>query len=148
MHRHVCLSLVLVLLALIAASSCSVGVSSRPHRPVVTRPGPPAHAPAHGYRRKQMYRYWYYPSSYVYFDVGRKLYFYMEHGNWAVGANLPAGIRIDASEGVSLSLEADCPYIHFHTHKAKYPPGQLKKVVGVPAKGPGEGKAKGKRKSP
>jgi hypothetical protein len=31
--------------------------------------GPPAHAPAHGYRAKHQYRY--YPSRSVYYDTGR-----------------------------------------------------------------------------
>ena len=35
--------------------------------------GPPPWAPAHGYRAK--YQYYYYPSSYVYFDTKKKLYF-------------------------------------------------------------------------
>jgi hypothetical protein len=42
--------------------------------------GPPPHAPAHGYRAKYSYRY--YPSSYVYFDVSRKCYFYLDGDNW------------------------------------------------------------------
>jgi len=50
--------------------------------------GPPPWAPAHGYRAK--YRYHYYPSSYVYYDLGRKLYFYYDGGNWQVSVSLPA----------------------------------------------------------
>jgi hypothetical protein len=40
--------------------------------PPVAKNGPPAHAPAHGYRAKHRYRY--YPSCSVYFDIGRVLW--------------------------------------------------------------------------
>ena len=41
-----------------------------------TKGGPPPHAPAHGYRAKHTYRY--YPDASVYFDISRKIYFYLE----------------------------------------------------------------------
>ena len=44
--------------------------------PPVSKKGPPAHAPAHGYRAKHRYKY--YPSCSVYFDIGRSVYFYLE----------------------------------------------------------------------
>src|SRR5210317_1597878 len=53
--------------------------------------GPPAHAPAHGYRAKHQYRY--YPSRSVYYDTGRRLYFYIKGDHWEVGAFLPNQIR-------------------------------------------------------
>ena len=40
--------------------------------------GPPPHAPAHGARAK--YTYNYYPSAQLYFDISRKVYFYLEKG--------------------------------------------------------------------
>ncbi|MDH5407857.1 MAG: hypothetical protein OEY00_04540 [Gammaproteobacteria bacterium] len=42
--------------------------------------GPPAHAKAHGYRKKRMYHY--YPGAQVYFDSGRGLYFYLSVCFW------------------------------------------------------------------
>lgn len=88
-------------------------------------PGPPPWAPAHGYRAK--YRYYYYPATYVYFDVGRSLYFYYQSDQWRVSASLPIGIYITAGEYVVLEMDVDKPY-QFHSDVAKrYPPGQQKK---------------------
>jgi hypothetical protein len=53
------------------------------HKHKHKKKGPPAHAPAHGYRAKHQYRY--YPSRSVYYDTGRKLYFYIKGDNWEVG---------------------------------------------------------------
>ena len=101
----------------LALFACSCAVQVRSTR----SEGPPPHAPAHGYRAKHTYRY--YPSSYVYFDVGRSVYFYMAGGSWVVGTRLPEGVRVDVGEAVTLSLESDKPYVHFNAHKAAYPPG-------------------------
>ncbi|NWF92394.1 MAG: hypothetical protein HXY46_05725 [Syntrophaceae bacterium] len=96
--------------------------------------GPPPWAPAHGHRAK--YRYHYYPSAYVYFDVGRRLYFYFQDDQWRVSASLPVGIRIATGEYVVLEMDTDRPY-QFHSDVEKrYPPGQLKKSD----KGKGKGK--------
>lgn len=87
--------------------------------------GPPAHAPAHGYRAKHQYRY--YPSCSVYYDTGRGLYFYLKGDRWEVGASLPSSLRVGLGDYVSMELETDKPYIHHAEHVKKYPPGQLKK---------------------
>ena len=86
--------------------------------------GPPAHAPAHGYRAKHQYRY--YPSCSVYYDYGRKIYFYIKGDHWEVGASLPSHLRIGLGDSVSIELDTDKPYIHHAEHVKKYPPGQLK----------------------
>jgi hypothetical protein len=86
--------------------------------------GPPPHAPAHGYRAKHHYRY--YPSCSVYFDYGRKLYFYIKGDHWEVGASLPSHLRISLGDSVSIELDTDKPYIHHAEHVKKFPPGQLK----------------------
>lgn len=103
------------------------------------KPGPPPHAVAHGYRKKYAYRY--YPSAQVYFDTGRRLYFYLEGGHWRSSMSLPASFRLDVREAVPLEMDTATPYLEFETHKAKYPPGQLKKM-----KGQGKEKGKGKQK--
>jgi hypothetical protein len=127
----------LVYLVLIwSFSSCTSTVSSGP-----PQYGPPPHAKAHGYRRRHTYRY--YPSSYVYFDCTRKVYFYLEGSVWRMSASLPASIRIDLKEAVSLEMDTDKPYVHFGAHKKKYPPGQAKKGAG---KGKGKGRGKDKWK--
>jgi hypothetical protein len=95
------------------------------HKHKHKKKGPPPHAPAHGYRAKHQYRY--YPSSSVYYDTGRRLYFYIKGGNWEVGASLPNQIRIGLGDSVKIELNTDKPYIYHSEHVNKYPPGQLKK---------------------
>ena len=104
--------------------------------------GPPPWAPAHGYRAK--YRYYYYPSPRVYYDLDRKLYFYLEGDNWRFGASLPTGIHTALCDHVTLEMDTDKPY-EFHSDVVKkYPPGQLKKKKKV--KGRKKHKDKGKSK--
>ena len=86
--------------------------------------GPPAHAPAHGYRAKHQYRY--YPSSNVYKDTERGIYFYLKGGNWEVGASLPLPLREALGESVSLEMDTDKPYIHHAEHVKKFPPRKSK----------------------
>jgi hypothetical protein len=81
--------------------------------------GPPAHAPAHGYRAKHQYRY--YPSSNVYKDTERGIYFYLKGDKWEVGASLPLSLREGLGESVSFELETDKPYIHHAEHVKQYP---------------------------
>jgi hypothetical protein len=85
--------------------------------------GPPAHAPAHGYRAKHQYRY--YPSSSVYYDTGRGLYFYLKGDSWEVGASLPNSIRVGLGDSVSIELDTDKPYNHYEEHVKKYPPKKI-----------------------
>ena len=86
--------------------------------------GPPAHAPAHGYRAKHQYRY--YPSSNVYKDTDKGIYFYLKGDNWEVGASLPLPLRDGLGESVSLELDTDKPYIHHAEPVKKYPPKKSK----------------------
>lgn len=117
------MSIVLVLFGMFLLTGCRVAeleVSTAP-----PRPGPPPHAPAHGYRAKHMYHY--YPSAHVYYEPARGVYFYYENGNWRVGASLPAHIRISAGERVVIQMDSDRPYVDFEAHKKRYPPGQAKR---------------------
>ncbi|MBW2094138.1 MAG: hypothetical protein JRI80_04550 [Deltaproteobacteria bacterium] len=93
--------------------------------PPVRRHGPPAHAPAYGYRAK--HAYWYYPDSYVYFDTARKVYFYLEDDNWRVSVSLPRYVQVNLGEHVVIAMETDKPYTQFADHRKKFPPGQMKK---------------------
>jgi hypothetical protein len=86
--------------------------------------GPPPHAPAHGYRAKYQYRY--YPSCSVYYDYGRKIYFYIKGDHWEFGASLPSHLRIGLGDSVNIELDTDKPYIYHAEHVKQYPPGQLK----------------------
>ncbi len=101
--------------------------SGYPH-PQASKNGPPAHAPAHGYRAKHSYRY--YPSCSVYFDINRSVYFYLEGNDWRVSVELPSHLRIRLSDYVVVEMDTDRPYLHHQDHKKKYPPGQLKKNKG------------------
>mgnify|MGYP001814050680 CR=1 FL=1 len=90
--------------------------------PPVAKTGPPAHAPAHGYRAKHRYRY--YPSCSVYFDIGRSVYFYLEGDNWRVSVELPNHLRVRLGGSVVVEMDTDRPYLEHKYHKQKYPPGQ------------------------
>ena len=87
--------------------------------------GPPPHAKAHGYRAKHTYRY--YPSANAYYDVERKSYFYLEGDIWRMSVSLPHSLHARLGEHVAIEMPSDKPYTQFHSHKKKYPPGQLKK---------------------
>jgi hypothetical protein len=86
--------------------------------------GPPAHAPAHGYRAKHKYKY--YPSNSVYYDTGRGLYFYLKGDNWEVGASLPSKLKAGLADSVTLELDTAKPYIHHAEHAVKYRPNTYK----------------------
>ena len=94
-------------------------------QPVKTN-GPPPWAPAHG-RRARMHNYRYYPSSYVYFEPARGLYFYYSAGRWQSGVTLPGDIQIDVNGFVTIEMESEQPYDHFTEHRQAYPPGKWKK---------------------
>jgi len=85
--------------------------------------GPPAHAPAHGYRAKHQYRY--YPDAGVYYEADRGAYFYLDSGEWRISVSLPHSIHL-GSAYVSLELDTDEPYRYHDEHKEKYPPGKKK----------------------
>ena len=101
------------------------GYSEAGHKDQNERKGPPPHAPARGYRAKHQYRY--YPACSVYFDTGRRIYFYLEGDNWEVGASLPSSLQMRLGDYVNMELDTDRPYIYHEDHVKKYPPGQMKK---------------------
>ena len=92
--------------------------------------GPPPHAPAHGYRAKDQYRY--YPNCNVYHDPSRNMFFYMKGDGWAVGASLPTNLQSNLGASVNLDMDTDKPYQHNAEHlkqhpKEKYKPGKIAK---------------------
>ncbi len=89
----------------------------------VEKHGPPDHAKAYGRRAKHDYRY--YPDAQVYFDIHRKVYFYIDGRGWKMSVNLPYKIKLAGH--VTIEMDTDKPYKDFKRHKAKYPPGQMKK---------------------
>jgi hypothetical protein len=82
--------------------------------------GPPAHAPAHGLRRRQSY--FYYPSCEVYYSPHRKRYFWIEAGVWIGGAECPVRFRLNSKEAVALKLETDHPYEQHDAIRKKHGP--------------------------
>ena len=108
-----------------AGGSVIIGDSPPPRSgPPVYEKGPPPWAPAHGYRAKHRYRY--YPSSSVYFDTGRGLYFYYQGGAWQVSVSLPTSIHIAVGDYVTLEMDTDRPYVHHGDVVRRYPPGHTK----------------------
>jgi hypothetical protein len=89
----------------------------------VEKHGPPDHAKAYGRRAK--YDYHYYPDAQVYFDTNRRVYFYLDGRGWKMSVNLPHKIKLAGY--VTIEMDTDKPYKDFKRHKAKYPPGQMKK---------------------
>ena len=89
------------------------------HKHKNKKKGPPAHAPAHGYRAKHKYQY--YPDCKVYHDTDRGVYFYLKGDNWEVGASLPLPLKDNLGTSVSLELDTDKPYAHNAEHTKQYP---------------------------
>ena len=132
--RWIDLIIVFIILTFIGCSTTGGGVhidwgdktKKSEHSEAKTKKGgPPPHAPAHGYRAKYNYRY--YPSSSVYFDAYRKVYFYLEGDNWRMSVSLPKEIHLKIGDYVSIEMDTDKPHKDFKRHKAKYPPGKKKK---------------------
>ncbi|MFC1895363.1 hypothetical protein ACFL0Q_01705 [Thermodesulfobacteriota bacterium] len=119
---------VLFLPFLLGCHGTSVSIGTDPYHethPGYEKGGPPPWAPAHGYRAKHRYRY--YPSSRVYFDDDRGIYFYYRDGDWRLSASLPAYISIDFRDYVTLEMESERPYEYHRDVEKHYPPGKFKK---------------------
>lgn len=101
--------------------------------PAYKKGGPPPWAPAHGYRAKYKYRY--YPSSGVYFEIGRGVYFYYRDGRWKASVSLPSNLHLNFKEYISLEMDTDKPYEWHHEVIKRYPPGQQKKLHKKKGKG-------------
>lgn len=82
--------------------------------------GPPAHAPAHGYRRKFCYRY--YPQAEVYHDTERGLWFYTDGKSWRAGAKLPIDLGRELGGHVSIELESENPAVEHSRVRETYQP--------------------------
>ena len=105
--------------------------------------GPPPWAPAKGH--PVHYKYRYYASASIYFDVERRVYFYRNDGLWIASATLPSGIQIGPDSYVILDMGTDKPY-KFHSSVVKhYSPGHVKKFVKGKGTGTGHGKKGGKK---
>lgn len=77
--------------------------------------GPPAHAPAQGYRKKYQYKYW--PDHEVYFDPSRSIYFFRDDNRWVESSRLPTRLRLNLGSGVSIELETPNPFDPHAAHR-------------------------------
>ncbi len=70
--------------------------------------GAPPWAPPPGTAATFHYRY--YPSSYVYYDIHREVYFYACCGGvWRVTDSAPQGVALDAADYVHLEMDTENP---------------------------------------
>jgi len=120
----------ILILALSACNGAGTGFhlsltkGSVPHKgKKVKKHAPPDHAKAYGRRAKYDYRY--YPDAQVYFDIHRKVYFYLDGRGWKMSVTLPNKIKLAGH--VTIGMDTDKPYKDFKKHKAKHPPGHTKK---------------------
>lgn len=96
------------LIAFLLFASAGLGVG------IPAQADPPAWAPAHGRRAKEVheYRYVYYPAQQVYYAPESRNWFWLNGGNWQAGVTLPSRLQINASNGgVSIMLNSPRPYV-------------------------------------
>ena len=77
---------------------------------------------------KQKYSYRYYPSCSVYYDIHRKLYYYLGDDNWKISAVLPNNLEKKLGDYVKIEMESDRPYLENEKHVKKYPPEDSEKT--------------------
>ena len=71
------------------------------------------------------HEYLYYPTSQVYHDHQRNLYFYQEQGRWQSARQLPRGMHLESREGVRIDMDDERPYTRFEEHRAQHPSGRM-----------------------
>lgn len=86
----------------------------------VSAQNPPAHAKAHGVKKK----YRYYPEANVYFDPVAKRYTYLKAGSWTTVISLPTSIRLVGSYN-DFDFDGDNPWKDNSVHKTKYKPAKV-----------------------
>ena len=117
------------LLLLVIGLSLTTGCAAfKKGEPKHAKKGPPAHAPAHGYRAKQ-HTYYYYPDISVYFDRDRKAYFWMEEGVWRMGTRLPKMFSVADARRVRVTLDTAQPYTKHAQVKKDHPAKEKKRAA-------------------
>jgi len=59
----------------------------------------------------KIYTYQYYPTTNIYYDKSRKLYFFTDGEDWQEDTTLPPRLQIDQNEGVTVRLKTDKPFL-------------------------------------
>lgn len=96
--------------------------AQRKQHPKGKKGGPPAWAPAHGYRAQKA-RYVYTPQYNVYYDRHREVYIYLNMGKWEIAARLPLLLRrVDYynAQHVEIHMVSDAPYVYNARHINRY----------------------------
>jgi hypothetical protein len=105
---------------------------------VEQHPGPPPPwAPAHGYRNKHEFRYYY--QEQVYYCIGSGEWFWLESGNWHFGMRLPSRILI-SSDNIVIDLDGPRP-MPYHTQVVQVYPRTYRRVA-VDRGGPPPGRGR------
>lgn len=91
--------------------------------------GPPAHAPAHGYRW-HVHDYYYYPNVHVYYHIYTGYYYYRSGGIWIRVKVLPRYIQIHRRDRVKIRIKDKRPYLRHEEHQHRYKPGKRLKSEG------------------
>jgi hypothetical protein len=151
-------------IAMLGTSGCVVHRHRRAEERVVVveegkKGGPPPWAPAHGYRRKQAYRYYY--DREIYYNVDKGSWVWIEADGWKVGRRLPEAVVINPriDKFAIVELEGDRPEVYHHEVVKVYPKNKGPQFAGGsgkpdspgnsgnPGKGgppPGRGNSKGR----
>ena len=78
-------------------------------------------------RHRKNYSYRYYPSCYVYYDIHRRLYYYLEGDTWKIFASLPRNLERQLGDYVQIETDSDKPYLDNDKHVKKFPPEDSRK---------------------
>ncbi len=87
----------------------------------------PLWAQSSGKRLTHIYRY--FPSSGIYYDTGRGIYFYLRDGKWKTAASIPSGKSMDIGCFISFEMDTDEPYVYHDEIKNKYPVNRKKECL-------------------
>jgi hypothetical protein len=77
---------------------------------------------------RQKYSYRYYPSCSVYYDIHRRLYYYLEDDNWKISASLSSNLERKLSDYVKIEMNNDKPYLDNDKHVKQFPPEGSRKT--------------------
>ncbi len=95
--------------------------NSKNKNKVEKQKGPPAWAPAHGYRAKT--RHIYFPKQNIYYDLQKGVYIYTDGKSWDVSVQLPIALKavdLDLEVQVELDFDTDQPQSKNKEHQNQH----------------------------